>query len=955
MKPKLRRTIYIGLGGTGADTVSLVKEYFMKNSSTGYSVPKMVKFLCIDTNANDLQKIPYLTEDEKLLLTVKSAEGKFRDDPSFYDWMPRTNLSYISSIGGNGAGQTRSNGNFIFCATSRNKSGRNFKSVLTQIERDLTNTLVGDKDYDLLESSAIDVHLVFSLCGGTGSGMFLSVANAIKDHFDNTRCNLVGYAFSHSFYTNVGIHWNVKPNSYGALLELDYCMSQNNPNYVEKCPGVNYRPFDAVMYVDNNTYTKDGEPSYTYTREQVLSNVSYAMALAAGSLGAESSSIVDNLKTAINSGGYDKRCKNGMKVAWASSLGVSTILCKPSIDTELFEIRLAKQEIAKLIGDEKDTGAETAKEWIKTLKINECGKATEGDNDELINEMINPALFNAITTIGIQVNKGGIVNDLVFKNSATTTIDFKEAEQNKKTAVTTKQLQITQLVEKSLFPENGGETCGINFILSVLSNVLRNIGDYSKQMSIEITDGNAKLLANNQSLKDIQSKLASEEDSLFPKQARITAYKQQIKNVVRDNFIIECENKRRELANSVYSDLTTYISELISSLTKLINVLNDANKNLREEDLEKSKEKGIKPESTSIDLSEKISGFEELNNLSKYKIADWSKILTKCQFPLTDLHNKKDWNTFMKSELSSLYPLKSRSLLISILEGMKDESNENIELSHVASNALKRARPLMDITNYGVDIEPSEFIFVSLPVESTEGELDYIKDAFNRAYTGTTNIQFLSHNNLNQIIIYRQLGVVPPFYLKGISEEKNGVYSSDSCEEAYADSKLRGDYVPFTNNFFEDAIKKGHGLDNVPGGFSEDNIIDIWVNCFILGFMKRGADGKYKIKHKSGKIDIRETTGEKWLVLGTDRIASYNYFKNNGMDFVKGISEIQTKMLKDPKTKAEFDKYFLPGFEKNNLYRAISLFDFDNGELDIPENEELYTLEIDNLESRTNE
>lgn len=955
MKPKLRRTIYIGLGGTGSDAVSLVKEYFMKNSSTGYSVPKMVKFLCIDTNANDLQKIPHLTQDEKLLLTVKTANGKYRDDPAYYDWMPRINLSYISSIEGNGAGQTRSNGNFIFCATSRNKSGRNFKSVLTQIERELTNTLAGDNDYDLLEAATIDVHLVFSLCGGTGSGMFLSVANAIKKHFDNTGCNLVGYAFSHSFYTNVGIHWNVKPNSYGALLELDYCMSLNSPNYAEKCPDINYRPFDAVMYIDNNTYTKDGEPSYTYTREQVLSNVSYAMALAAGSLGAEASSIVDNLKTAINSGGYDKRCKNGMKVAWTSSLGVSTILCKPTIDTDLFKIRLAKQEIAKLIGDKKDSGAETAKDWIKTLKINECGIIKEGDNDELINEMINPSLFESITTIGIQVNTGGIVNDVVFQNSATNTIDFKSAEQKKEIAVTSKKLKIYQLVESALFPENGGETCGVNFILSVLSNVAKNIGDYSKQMSIEITELNTTLSSNNSSLEQTKSKLVSEENAIISRQNRINAYKQQIMNTVKDNFITNCEIKRRELAINVYTDLAAYISELISSLSKLINVLDDTNISLQNEDLEKSKEKGVKPESTLIDLSEKISGFEELNNLSKYKTDNWSKILTKSQFSLTELHNKKDWNTFMKTELSSQYPLKSRSLLVRILEDMKDETKENNELFQVASNALKRARPLMNITNYGVDIEPSEFIFVSLPVESTEGELDYIKDAFNRAYTGTTSIQFLSHNDLNQIIIYRQLGVVPPFYLKGISEEKNGVYSSDSCEEAYIDCKRRGDYVPFTNNFFEDAIKKGHGLDNVPGGFSEDKIIDIWVNCFILGFMKRGADGKYKIKHKSGKIDIRETTGEKWLVLGTDRIASYNIFKNNGMDFVKDLSEVQSKMLKDSKVKAEFDKYFLPGFEKNNLYRSISLFDFENGEYDIPENEELYTLEIDNLESRTNE
>lgn len=248
-KPKLRRTLYIGLGGTGIKVIKEVKKNFLNNSAS--SLPSMVKFLCIDTNLGDLNGVPTEGEErlgmlEKIHMTVDEPAATLHAGGTFYDWIPESNRDSVIDIEGTGAGQVRSNGKFIIEDVERKH--KTLSQRLTQLFANLTSVTAEDQNYDILSATNIDVHLVFSIAGGTGSGMFLSVANMIRRYIPHA--NLMAYAFSPQFFTSVGVNWNITHNAYGALLELDYHMHGGKGKYTNVDRGITRKLFDSVMYID---------------------------------------------------------------------------------------------------------------------------------------------------------------------------------------------------------------------------------------------------------------------------------------------------------------------------------------------------------------------------------------------------------------------------------------------------------------------------------------------------------------------------------------------------------------------------------------------------------------------------------------------------------------------------------------------------------------------------------
>ena len=262
VKPKLRRSIYIGLGGTGTDVIKIVKDYFLATTS---HVPTMIKFLAVDTNQPELSRKGF-ESFEQLEFVLSKPQQTYNDKPAHYAWIPEKNLENIQGIGNTGAGQVRSNGAFVLAVKEAAGAGKSFSAKLAAVRDKLVNAnaIQEDSDYDLLATTKIDVHLCFSICGGTGSGMFLEVAKLIKSVIPNS--NLIGYAVSNSFYDNVGVHWNVKSNAYASLVELDYCMHAHKREYQNSLyEPVFEKPFDALMYIDNKTYTRnETEEEYNY-------------------------------------------------------------------------------------------------------------------------------------------------------------------------------------------------------------------------------------------------------------------------------------------------------------------------------------------------------------------------------------------------------------------------------------------------------------------------------------------------------------------------------------------------------------------------------------------------------------------------------------------------------------------------------------------------------------------
>ena len=89
-KIKLKKTLYVGLGGTGAETLLRVKKCFIDSYG---EIPPMIGFLAIDTDtaaynkeiSSNTGKSIRLEQNELLVCTVKNALPTYNNNPKVYD------------------------------------------------------------------------------------------------------------------------------------------------------------------------------------------------------------------------------------------------------------------------------------------------------------------------------------------------------------------------------------------------------------------------------------------------------------------------------------------------------------------------------------------------------------------------------------------------------------------------------------------------------------------------------------------------------------------------------------------------------------------------------------------------------------------------------------------------------------------------------------------------------
>ena len=304
-----RRSIYIGLGGTGIKTILKVKENFQR-SCNGH-IPSMIKFLCIDTALSDLDgkdvDIVKLENTEKLHLTINQPAGAYKAGlrNGKYTWMPNENQDSIAYIRGTGAGQVRSNGRFILEYNEENS--KCISGQLKKVYNDLTAAVAGDNSSDVMATANIDIHVVSSIAGGTGSGIVIELAKIIKKFIPNS--NVMGYFFSDSFFQSLPHTWNVKANAYATLFELNFEMSSSN------------RPFDTCVYIDNKTDSYNGMvEQYMYGLDEAINCTAKTMCVIS-SFGNSNWSFFDDVKAAMASGFYNQ----GQRMAWITSIGSNSI------------------------------------------------------------------------------------------------------------------------------------------------------------------------------------------------------------------------------------------------------------------------------------------------------------------------------------------------------------------------------------------------------------------------------------------------------------------------------------------------------------------------------------------------------------------------------------------------------------------------------------------------------
>lgn len=329
-----RPTVVIGLGGTGYGAMLKLKKRFVDAYG---SVPPIIRFLSIDTTENaEVNATPdapsadgQLDHHEKYVLQVGSPANLVGgQNPHIDEWWP-TEIPTQAIIAG--AGQVRARGRLALFARSAEVFGR-IQRAVDDVRNIRNQKQMYSEQFQVSTRSGVEVHIVGSLAGGTGSGLFLDVAFMARDIIggDETS-NFTAVLLLPRFFTRYAGVALVKPNAYGALKEIEHLSTMKGSfqiDYGARRVDVTRPPFDLIYLVDslNEQGRVVSDPN------DLLSLIADGLYVQIGSqIGTDSANAVDNIKTQIAVAGRVK----GRSPQYCS-FGVAS-LTMPSFDALMYE------------------------------------------------------------------------------------------------------------------------------------------------------------------------------------------------------------------------------------------------------------------------------------------------------------------------------------------------------------------------------------------------------------------------------------------------------------------------------------------------------------------------------------------------------------------------------------------------------------------------------------------
>jgi len=360
-------TLVIGIGGTGANVVRHAKKRFLRtwgNNGTD-DLPAMIQLLAIDTEplVNKIGEEPLLFHEYAFLgkfdatkLVTNKDRHVFQnsDEPekgsgtkSYFDWWGwNTNefpLGYIH----NGAKQQRAIGRLAFV-----RNYVTFKKAFLEKWNNLVNISEVNRAQERkfhVEPNQKIVYLVSSLCGGTGSGMFLDVAHCVR-HYIGAKGKLIGIfllpsAFQAEMRSDLQSR-RIHANAYASLKELDHYQQvqdfrQRYPSEQTDIPSIPYKPFDNVFLIekhDRNGLSLTNKKSV----EQAVAHLIHLMAL--------SPMNKDILAQDVNVTSERQSGSLGAYLSY-STFGVSAITFPATTGiTEICELSIRRRILADLCG-----------------------------------------------------------------------------------------------------------------------------------------------------------------------------------------------------------------------------------------------------------------------------------------------------------------------------------------------------------------------------------------------------------------------------------------------------------------------------------------------------------------------------------------------------------------------------------------------------------------------------
>ena len=856
-KTKIRRSLFIGLGGTGMRTILYLKKLLIE---TYGEVPGMIGFLGVDTDKNEYsqeEQLRYnssmgvidnneiyveggninnkvrIERNEQVQITVDHPSELYITNKEQFSWMPASGRRVLLSLT-HGAGQVRTNGRFAAIANMELLENK-INAALNKVAR---ANAIGEK-YELIDNKT-DVYLIFSLAGGTGCGVFIDVAYLIR-RLVGDNCKLAGFGVLPEVFRaqqSNGVE-RVRPNAYGAVMDLDWLMTKDLFDNPVKLPlqdggtwSTSYTPFDACIFVDNKNRNLDVYDEVRQIEEMLaLSLINFV-----GELSTQSSSILDNLAVDTTSGNFDIRGKK----AWVSGMGVCEVLIRTDELRKIYAHMATIHLINLLLNKPADVNTEVM-QWIDSVRIR------EHDADDVIDYLIDVNItpmtsidkhdcLDALNVVKSYVNAKQI-DDQIVSERLTNLIS-----------------RITdELRTKVIESLRRSEGMGVGATEDLLQGIESEVKIYKKEM-IEELDVQKNLESQHmeavknacKDLRDISSRffkngLEDAKNDVCDLATKLACTKLEITRRVKAisffNDLLEKLNTFKNRVNEIRRRLEIVVTNSRNEISKLRQEI-ERNTETFQLNLTSRVEPTINLESQHILMSDFLTSLKEGNKVFDFYELDTSTIGVRFLQHTYNLKKAKEIGNMDINDILLL--LKKNGLFEDLIKNIADKSSPL--LLHHLPHTNRRPR-----VNYYIG------------VNRFEESLLKIDDNFKNNIEDSGDVNFSNIGMRDRIIIFSQMNPIPPFAIESISNK---------CKREY-ENPQNTICFHISQNMLDEMRRTGFSLQ--PG--SRDNTIELWVKGFIFGLIKN--DNGYKYQDEENGMGLNHY----WIELDQYRDMSFNLFK----------------------------------------------------------------------------
>ncbi len=912
MATKIRRSLFIGLGGTGLRTLRILKKMFIE---TYGEVPKMIGFLGLDADVEELPKADEvrdvasmgfvddseifvegqnrrkevrLEKSEQIQITVEHPQSLYKRNKDDYSWIPGKNSNYLLALT-HGAGQVRTNGRFAFVVNSESVEER-VNIALNKVGR---ANATGEK-YELIDNKT-DIYLIFSLGGGTGCGIFLDMAYLIR-RIAGDNCKLAGYGMLPEVFKaqmSNGAE-RVRPNAYGAIKDLDWLMTRDiNADPIDvpledgRSWSTHFTPFDACVLVDNMNRNLD---IYDESR-QLEEMLALSLITSVGELSTANLSVIDNLAIDAASGRFNVKGKK----AWVSGMGVCEVVIRSNVLRKIYAHMAAIHLVNLLINKPADVNSEVM-QWIDSVKIR------EHDADDVIDYMVD---VNISPLSGIDKSDYADAMSVVTSYINAKQVNGDEVEMKLQSIISRISDELRSLVINSLKRPEG---MGVGATEDLLEGIESEIRVYLKEMNDEIVRFKKKENDFNNAVVSACKELKEKSQTIF--KIGVDEAKEEVCKYATMLATAKLEINRRDKAITFFNDLLTKIRTYHNKVREIHQRLDIVANNSRAEISRLRQEIGRNTETFQINITSRVESTLSLDSqnilISDFitSLREGNKIYDFCELDTSTIGVRLLQYTYNLARAREIGNMDINDVLLQL--------KKNGSFDKLVRDMVSKGSPLL-LHNFLGYSSKKPAINYYIGVNRFEDSLLKRDDYFKNNVDNAGNVIFSNIGMRDRIILFSQMNSIPPFAIDSISGK---------CKREYENPENEINYH-ISSKILDEMKKQGYTLE--PNG-NNDNSIELWVKGFIFGLIKN-EEGTYKYIDEENGDSLRDY----WVDLGKYRDEAYKLFKErkaafedqfvkkiHGIGTIKGLPYLEN-LYQEAKDNY-IDNFSQLGFTKEYLY-----------------------------------